>query len=83
MLSHFQGTGQVDPASSGTEETDNINALDLLCQMDAYITLMERLMTILMQHHVKNVRSQQCRKTAHGTGDRKSPSTDSRGSWQR
>ena len=36
--------------------------------MDAYITLMERLMTILMQHHVKNVRSQQCRKTAHGTG---------------
>lgn len=77
MLSHFQGTGQVDPASLGTEETDNINALDLLCQMDAYITLMERLMTILMQHHVKNVRSQQYRKTAHGTGGRKSPSTDS------
>eukprot|EP00076_Gallus_gallus_P042446 XP_025007984.1 uncharacterized protein LOC101748083 [Gallus gallus] len=50
------GTGQVDPASLGTEETDNINALDLLCQMDAYITLMERLMTILMQHHVKNDR---------------------------
>eukprot|EP00076_Gallus_gallus_P042460 XP_025007998.1 uncharacterized protein LOC112532751 [Gallus gallus] len=72
-----QGTGQVDPASLGTEETDNINALDLLCQMDVYITLMERLMTILMQHHVKNVRSQQCRKTAHGTGGRKSPSTDS------
>ncbi|XP_040513496.1 uncharacterized protein LOC121106537 [Gallus gallus] len=72
-----QGAGQADPASLGTEETDNVNALDLLCQMDAYITLMERLMTILMQHHVKNVRSQQCRKTVHSTGDRKSPSTDS------
>ena len=77
MLSHFQRTGQADPASSGTEESDNLNALYLLCQIDAYITLMERLMTILMQHHVKNVRSQQCRKTVYSMGDKKSPFTDS------
>ena len=77
MLSLFQGTGQADPASLGTEETDNLNAFDLLCQMDAYITSVERLTMILMQHHVKNVRSQQCRKTAHGVGDTRSPSTAS------
>lgn len=85
MLCHFQGTGPVASASSETEyhAKDVEIASSLLCLIKDQIRLMESDLMTLHLLHLQVLSTQQCRKMAHSTRERKNPSADSLGGGTR
>lgn len=74
-----EAPGQGASSEAGCQEKDFKIASNLLCLIKDQIRYMESDLMTLCQFHLQVLSTQQCRKMAHGTGERKSPSADSMG----